>query len=101
MAIPSFVLGSVVHIEVQLTSAATSTAGVEPGGLTFYLTEPDGATYSYVRGGTTHIASNTASGLFWVDWVSAKEGRHFGGWLGTGSNAGADEFAFSVRQRGW
>lgn len=99
----SYILGKVAKIAVQLTSstAVSATAGVEPGGLTFYLTEPDGTTYSYVRGTNAQLVSGAASGYFYVAWPTAKEGVHYGGWAGTGSNAGADEFAFHVRARAW
>ena len=101
MAIPSFYLGTVVKVTVNVSSDATSTAGVEPAGLTVYLTEPDGSTYSYVRGVSTAISSGLTSGQFVFTWPSAKEGLHRGGIIGTGSNAGADDFSFNILQRGW
>ena len=105
MPIPSFYLGSVVRIVGKITTSTDSTVGADPTGLSFYLTEPDGTTYSYTYGGSTHINRSTGlsgyagSPVYYVDWLAAKEKVHRGGWLGTGSNAGADEFSFGVIQR--
>lgn len=107
MAIPSFYLGSVVRIVKRITSSTGSTVGVDPAGLQFFLTEPDGTTYSYTYGGSTHIQRSTALNgyvgypVYWVDWPAAKERIHRGGWVGSGSNAGADEFAWNVVQRSY
>ena len=98
MAQPSYYLGEVVKIYLLATSATGSTGGVQPGALTFGLKEPDGSTYSYTLGGSTHIATASSSGYV-VNWPTAKEGVHYGGWVGSGSNAGAVEFSFSVVKR--
>lgn len=103
MAIPSFYLGSVVRVVGKITTSTGSTVGADPAGLSFYLTEPDGTTYSYTYGGSTHINRTTASGYptYYLDWPAGKEKIHRGAFIGTGSNAGAVEFAFNVLQRGY
>jgi hypothetical protein len=100
MAIVSYIRGQVARLTVGITSATGSTVGADPAGLTFYLREPDNTSYSYVWGTNAELASTSAGG-FRVLWTTAKEGIHRGGWVGTGSNAGADEFAFNVLERGW
>lgn len=102
--IPSFYLGTVVNLVGKITSSTASTVGLDPGGLTFGLREPDGATYSYAYAATsTSLFRTTASGYptYYVNWQSAKEGIHRGGFLGTGSNAGAVEFSFNILRRGY
>lgn len=107
MPIPAFYLGSVPRIIKRITSSTDSTIGVDPAGLQFFLKEPDGTTYSYTYGGTSHINRTTALNgyvgypVYYVDWTAAKEGLHRGGWLGSGSHAGADEFSLLIVQRGY
>mgnify|MGYP001575301948 CR=1 FL=1 len=96
--IDSFWLGQIVRVQTTITSATDSTVKVEPGHLKWSLKEPDGTTVSYVRGTDAQLVSATV-GVFYVDWPSAKDGLHRGGWLGTASNGGADEFSFNVLQR--
>ena len=101
-AVPSFYLGTLINIIGKFTSSTGSTVGLDPGGLTFGLEEPDGSTYSYVYSATsTSLFRTTSSGYptYYVNWPSAKEGVHHGGYLGTGTNAGAVEFAFNVIRR--
>lgn len=101
MSIPAFVLGAVVHIQTTITSSTGSTVGVDPGSLTFYLKEPDGTTYSYVYAPAATTVIKSTTGVYYVDWPSAKEGIHRFGWVGTSANAGADEGAFHVIKRLW
>lgn len=97
--VPSFYLGSVVKVRVTLTSSTASTVGVDPGGLTFYVKEPDGTTHSYVYSGTSTSVLKVTTGTYDGYFPTVQEGLHYAGWLGTGSNAGADEVAFFVNKR--
>lgn len=100
----SYYLGAVLNIVGKFTTSTGSTVGVDPAGLTFGMKEPDGATYSYTYSATsTSVFRTTASGYptYYVNWQTAKEGIHRGGYVGTGSNAGAIEFAFNVLRRGY
>lgn len=102
MAIPSFPLGAVARLWITITTASGSTVVVDPGSLSFGLKEPDGTTYTYTWGGSTHVVTSTVGGRWgYVDWACAKEGIHRFGYVGTSANAGADEGAFSVFQRGY
>ena len=102
MAIPSYFLGAVARLWITITTASGSTAVVDPGSLSFGLKEPDGTTYAYTWGGSTHVVTSTA-GWHWgyVDWVCAKEGIHRFGYVGSSANGGADAGAFSVIQRSY
>lgn len=99
MPIPSFPLGTVVRVQLQITTATGSTVLVDPGSLVVGLREPDGTTYSYAWGGSTTITTTT--GGFFFQWPTAKEGIHRGGVVGTSQNAGAEEFAFNIFKRGY
>ena len=100
MAQPSYFLGQKIRISLGITSASGSTAGADPSALSFGLKEPDGTTYRYSWPGSSNVATTSAGG-FYVDWPTAKEGVHYGGWNGTGSNQGADEFSFNVIKRAY
>ena len=68
---------------------------------------PDGTTYSYTYGGTSHINRTTALNgyagypVYYVDWLTTKTRIHRGGWIGSGSNSGADEFSWNVLDRSY
>lgn len=94
----SFYLGGYAKVRLTITSSTASTTPVDPGALTAYLTEPDGATYSAAWGGSTLVTTQGA-GQFTFTWPVAKRGIHRGGWLATASHGGADEFEFMAAER--
>jgi len=98
MGLEGFHLGQPTNLDFKVTSSTGSTVLVDPGGLTFYLTEPDGTTYSYVWGTNAQLTT-VAAGHFRVSWTVAKRGRHSGGWVATSSHACADEFQFDGLER--
>ena len=102
MPMRSYILGEVAGISLGITSSTASTVGADPDALSWFLTEPNGATISYTWPPAVATAlATTSAGGFRVRWLTRVEGRHYGGWLGSGTNAGADEFEFYVRERQW
>lgn len=101
MNIKSYVLGAVARARLTVTSSTNSTVGVDPDGLTFYVREPDGSTYSYSYTATSTSVLKISTGVYDGLWPTAKEGLHTAGWLGNGTNQGAEEFAFFVKKRRW
>ncbi len=98
MSLPSYRLGQVARIVLSITSSTDSTAGADPNAFTVGLKEPNGTTHSYSWPGSTNITS-AGPGSFVFLFPTATNGVHYGGVVGSGSNAGAEEFAFNVIQR--
>lgn len=95
----SYYLGEVARARVTITSSTDSTIGVDPDGLTFYVKEPDGSTHSFVYAATSTSLLKVTTGIYDGLWPTAQEGQHFYGFVGTGTNAGADEGAWFVNKR--
>lgn len=89
----AYEVGDVARLLWKITSSTGSTVYVDPGGLTFHLTEPDHTTYSYVWGVNAQLATDGA-GQFRVDWAVGKEGMHRGRWVASASHACAGQFEF-------
>ena len=89
----SYDLGDTRKLSATFTVAANSPAATDPTTLTFSIREPDGVVTSYVYLTDAELVKDS-TGVYHVDWLIAKVGRHTYRWVGTGAAAETDTGEF-------
>ncbi len=89
-----YTLGKKVTLTITFTANSIST---DPGTVTFKMREPDGVVTTYEYGTDAGLIQD-ATGVYHVDWVTAKSGLHAYRFEGTDPCQTAEEEHFYVNQ---
>lgn len=71
---------------LTVTFTNSSDANTDPTAVSFAMREPDGTVTSYVYTTDVELVKQ-ATGIYYVDWPFAKQGRHSWRFVGTGTVA--------------
>ena len=95
MTVPAYDLGDTRRLSAIFKVLGNSPQETDPTTLKFFMREPDGTVTTYVEGTDAELVKNS-TGNFHVDWLTAKVGKHYFRWVGTGAAAEVDTGEFEI-----
>ena len=96
MTTSSYDIGDQRRLTVTFTDI--NDVDADPTAIHFIMNEPDGVQTSHAYGDSPAVLIKSAVGIYYVDWLITKQGRHHYKFTGTGAVVAAESGEFYARR---